>query len=197
MHIPINKPFVLASASMRRQHLLRQIGISFEISVSEFDEVFDPMKSPENNVESLAIQKAVVVAARYANAIVLGADTTVVLDHQVLNKPNDRDDAIRMLRSLSGRRHTVVTGISLVDRPSNLKTSAIERTSVSFRKLMDDEIEEYVDSGSPMDKAGAYGIQDDYGATFVEHIEGCFYNVIGLPIARFYQLLKEFQQQFD
>lgn len=110
-----------------------------------------------------------------------------------MGKPADRADAIRMLETLSGRTHVVVTGFALVDRPSDRWVSDAEATQVTFRPLTRAEIEQYVDSGSPMDKAGAYGIQDDYSAVFVSRVEGCFYNVVGLPLSKLYTALEEFQ----
>jgi septum formation protein len=111
----------------------------------------------------------------------------------MMGKPDGRRDAVRMLRALSGRTHSVVTGIALVERPSGRQMTGTERTDVTFRDLPLSEIEEYVSGGSPLDKAGAYGIQDDYGAVFVTRIEGCFYNVVGLPLSRLHTALREFQ----
>ena len=144
---------------------------------------------------SLSERKAAAVARSYDDAIVIGADTIVVVDGTALGKPRDPADASRMLRNLSGRSHDVYTGFTLIDRPSNKSATAVERTGVTFRRLSEEEIGEYIASGSPMDKAGAYGIQDDRGAVFVERIDGCFYNVIGLPLTRFYVTLREFQKQ--
>jgi septum formation protein len=155
------------------------------------DEVFDPSVSPSDNATQLAMQKAECVAQNVREGLVIGADTIVVLDGRMLGKPDDPDDAVRMLRSLSGRTHTVATGIALVDRPSDRHLTAVELTDVTFRELPLGEIEEYVAGGSPLDKAGAYGIQDDYGAVFVTRIAGCYYNVVGLPLARLHGMLTE------
>jgi septum formation protein len=193
----INKKIVLASGSPRRQSLLRQIGIDFDVKESGVEEVFDHTKKPEENVVLLSRRKAETVAASYDNAIIIGADTIVVLDKDILGKPLNEQEAVSMLQRLSGRTHVVYTGFTLVDRPSNCSTMAFEATKVTFRKLSDDEITEYVRSGAPMDKAGAYGIQDDYGAVFVEKVDGCFYNVVGLPLTRFYMTLLRFQQQLQ
>ena len=125
----------------------------------------------------------------------MGADTIVAIDGHMLGKPVDADDAKRMLRRLSGRTHTVHTAFAIVDRPSNLTAVEVEATRVTFRVLEADEVDEYVSGGSPMDKAGAYGIQDDYGAVFVSRVEGCFYNVMGFPLARFFVTLRNFQEQ--
>jgi septum formation protein len=155
-------------------------------------EVFDPSRSPEENAASLALQKAQCVAGNVSDGVIIGADTIVVLAGEMLGKPEDARDAVRMLGLLSGRTHTVVTGFALIDRPSGRRMTATEKTDVTFRRLPGDEIEEYVAGGSPLDKAGAYGIQDDYGAVFVTRIEGCFYNVVGLPLSRFHTALGEF-----
>ena len=191
----VKKKLVIASISPRRKYLLRQLGLNFEAMESGVKEQFDSTKSPGQNVKDLAIQKARSVASSLDSAIVIGADTTVVLDNRILGKPGDASEAMAMLAALSGRIHEVYTGFALVDRPSDKWICEYERTHVKFRKLSRDEIEEYVRSGSPMDKAGAYGIQDDYGAVFVEKVDGCFYNVVGFPLARFYVAMREFQEQ--
>ncbi|MEW6511523.1 MAG: Maf family protein [Bacteroidota bacterium] len=191
----LHKTLILASRSPRRVQLLRQIGLSVRVIACDVPEEFDPLRSPEENAETLALQKARCIAPLVDEGIILGADTIVVLDGRMLAKPADARDAVRMLTMLSGRTHTVVTGIALVDRPSERSATASETTRVTFRKIPQSEIEEYVAGGSPLDKAGAYGIQDDYGAVFVTRIEGCFYNVVGLPLARLYATLQEFQHQ--
>ncbi|MBI5216011.1 MAG: septum formation protein Maf [Ignavibacteriae bacterium] len=191
----IKKPLILASASQRRQQLFRQIGLEFQIRESGVDETFDTTKSVSENVERLAIEKARFVGNGTANAFIVGADTVVVLGEEILGKPKDFQEAVSMLSKLSGQTHLVYTGFCLFDKPSNNYTSSHEITKVTFRKLGQEEIEEYVKAGSPMDKAGAYGIQDDYGAVFVERIEGCYYNVVGFPLAKFYLVMQDFQKQ--
>ena len=190
-----DRKLILASRSPRRQHLLRQIGWKFEVRESGIDEVFPPGADPRAAVASLAEQKASAVAPAYEDAIILGADTVVVIDGTVLGKPGSPEDASRMLRLLSGKTHEVLTGFALLDRPTNKRAAGVELTRVTFRTLSEDEIGEYVSAGSPMDKAGAYGIQDDRGAVFVERVEGCFYNVVGLPLTRLYVTLRDFQKQ--
>jgi len=189
------KPVVLASKSPRRIALLKQIGLHPEVIPSHISEEFDPLMTAAENTKRLALEKAQEVGRGLENALVVGADTTVVLADQVLAKPADAEDAIRMLEMLSGRTHVVHTGFALLDRPSDRYVVDVESTIVTFRNLPRREIEEYVATGSPMDKAGAYGIQDDYGAVFVSRIEGCFYNVVGFPLAKFYAQLAEFQWQ--
>jgi septum formation protein len=185
-------PLVLASASPRRKLLLRQIGLTFTIEPSSIHERLDRRASPAANARRIALEKATEVASRKKKGIVVGADTIVVLGRSILGKPKHRKEAARMLRRLSGRTHVVFTGFALVDAASGSVLSDVVRTRVRFRRLSDREIADYVRSGSPLDKAGAYGIQDDFGAVFVESIEGCFYNVVGFPLVRFYQRLQEF-----
>ena len=191
------KPLILASRSPRRQHLLRQIGLNFEVRESNVDEEFDARQSPEENVKTISKRKASIVAPSFENAIIIGADTIVAFEKRVLGKPKDAKDASDMLIALSGHWHEVYTGVTLFDRPTNETISTVEVTKVKFRSLAPREITEYVTSGSPMDKAGAYGIQDDYGAVFVEKIEGCFYNVVGFPLAKFYSTMQTFQKQLS
>ena len=189
------KPLILASRSPRRIALLRQIGFDPEVAPCDVEETFDHHLSPDDNAVRLALDKARCTARTRENALVIGADTIVVLNGTLLGKPTDAADAHRMLRLLSGNTHTVHTAFALVDRPSGLAEVGVESTRVTFRDLPDAEIEEYVRGGSPMDKAGAYGIQDDYGAVFVSRIEGCYYTVVGFPLSRFYTTLSDFQHR--
>ncbi len=186
------KPLILASQSPRRIALLRQIGLDPKVVPSNIEETFDPLASPVENALRLAHAKATEVGDRFSDALIIGADTIVVLDDKYLGKPVDSEDAIRMLELLSGRTHVVVTGFALLDRPSNRSVTDFEETKVTFRMIPHEEIESYVAQGSPMDKAGAYGIQDDYGAVFVSRINGCYYNVVGLPLSKLYSRLQEF-----
>lgn len=191
----IKKKIILASASPRRKLLFSQTGFDYEIAPSDFEEKFDTSISAQENALVLSSLKAVAVAKRFQNAFVVGADTVVVLNGDILGKPAGDKDAVLMLKKLSGREHTVYTAFTIVDRPSNKFISEIETTIVKFRELEEKEIYSYVKSGSPMDKAGAYGIQDDYGALFVERINGCFYNVVGFPLTKFYITIKKFQAE--
>ncbi len=191
----LTRRIVLASRSPRRIALLRQIGLTPEVLPTDVPELFDDAQSPSENARRLALEKARAAAAAVDDGIVIGADTIVVLDSHVLNKPADRADAIRMLSLLSGRTHVVYTGFALLDSRSGESMSDVEATRVTFRPIGRREIEEYVDGGSPMDKAGAYGIQDDYGAVFVSRIEGCYYTVVGLPLSRLYTALTKFQDR--
>ncbi len=191
----VKKKLVLASASQRRKVLLKQIGLKFEVVESNIPEVFDSNKSVQDNIQDIAYKKAKSVSLSFSDAFIIGADTVVVFDDEVLTKPKDENEARQMLRKLSENTHDVFTGFALLDLPSGKSTSAFEKTRVTFRKISPHEIDEYIRTGSPMDKAGAYGIQDDYGAVFVERIEGCFYNVVGFPLTKFYLTMNEFQQQ--
>lgn len=188
----LDRPIVLASQSPRRLALLKQIGLLPRVVPSAVEESFDPSSTPSTNAMRLALEKASGVAKDLTDAVVIGADTIVVLDGAYMSKPADQEDAVRMLEQLSGRTHVVVTGFALVDRPTNKAIFDWEETKVTFRELPRSEIEEYVAGGSPLDKAGAYGIQDDYGAVFVSRIEGCYYNVVGLPLSKFHARLREF-----
>lgn len=189
MKIP---PLILASQSPRRKLLLRQIGLTFTVRPSDVREDLWDHETPRHNAKRIALSKAVKVAGEVKSGIVIGADTIVVLGKSILGKPRSATEARRMLRRLSGRMHTVYTAFALIDVATRKKVVRIEATKVWFRKLANKEIIEYVRSGSPMDKAGAYGIQDDYGAVFVRRVEGCFYNVVGFPLTSFYQTLGQF-----
>jgi septum formation protein len=190
--LKINKPIVLASASPRRQILLKQIGLKFIVHPSGVDEDSIQSNSPADHVLTLSKKKAMEVAKNYNDAIVISADTIVVLDGEIINKPRDSDEAIQMLKKLSGKTHQVYTGFTILDTKTGKFICDFEVTEVKFRELSEEEIKEYVATGSPLDKAGAYGIQDDYGAVFVERINGCFYNVVGFPLTKFYLRMKEF-----
>lgn len=189
------KKIILASSSPRRFNLLSMIGVDFEIQPSQIDEIFDPLKSPSENAIFISEAKANQVAKNVENGFVVGADTIVVLNGELIGKPSDKQEAFQILKKLSNREHKVFTGFTIIDKPSNKKISDYELTLVKFREIQDEEIMEYIDTQSPIDKAGAYGIQDDFGAIFVEKINGCFYNVVGFPLTKFYLTLKKFQEE--
>jgi septum formation protein len=189
------KPIILASRSPRRIHLLHQIGLSFTVQESGVDEHISDGIAPEEVVRRLSLEKASRVAERLHDGIVIGADTIVVLDGKILGKPSSKGEAISMLSQLGGKTHTVFTGFALIDVESQKSYVDYEKTEVTFRRLSNEEIESYVESGSPMDKAGAYGIQDDFGAVFVERINGCFYTVVGFPLSKFYTSWNMFLEQ--
>ena len=184
--------FILASQSPRRRELLQQIGVKdFRILVPDADESYDPTLSPQEIVCSICRKKALAARklAQDDEAIIITADTMVFLDGLRLGKPADEADAAAMLRSLSDRTHTVCTGVTVL-RGDHAETEA-ETTAVTFRHLTDEEIAAYIASGDPMDKAGSYGIQGK-PALFVSGIEGCYFNVMGLPLHRLGQMLKKF-----
>lgn len=187
-------PLILASNSPRRKRLLEQIGLRFLVIPSHVDEDIEEDYPPEEHVRILSERKATEVAQTVSDGIILAADTIVVLDGVILNKPTDERNAIEMLMRLSGKRHDVFTGVCLLDVSSGRKIVDHERTEVWFRELEYDEVEMYVRSGGPMDKAGAYGIQDDFGAVFVERIYGDYYTVVGLPLTKVYLHLRQLQE---
>lgn len=179
---------VLASGSPRRHELLNLVGISHEVRPANIDESIRPRETPLRHAERLAREKATAVSARDPNLVTIGADTIVVVNRKILGKPASIEQAGEMLRQLSGREHKVVTGVA-VSRGKKLR-SAVEEVRVRFRKLRGDEIDAYIATGEPMDKAGAYGIQG-YGATIVECVNGDYFSVMGLPLARLIGLLRD------
>jgi nucleoside triphosphate pyrophosphatase len=187
-----NPRFILASRSPRRRLLLKQIGLTFVVKPSGVQERCSRSETPARNVRRIALEKAQHVASGLRNGIVIGADTIVVIRKRILGKPRNKKEAVAMLKTLSGKKHVVHTAFALVNAATGGWMVDAVRTDVYFRKLSDEEIRAYVSSGSPLDKAGAYGIQDDYGAVFVERVNGCFYNVVGFPLERFFKRLGEF-----
>jgi septum formation protein len=188
MH-PQNKPeLILASSSPRRQELLREIGVPFQVHAANINEEQISSESPIAYALRLAREKAQAVAAQYPQTYVLGADTIVVLNSEVLGKPKDHADAARMLRLLSGRAHEVTTAVSLVAAGTLAETRA-STTKVYFREIAEAEIQQYVAGGEPMDKAGAYAIQGG-ASRWTDRIEGEFSNVVGLPLSLVTEMLK-------
>lgn len=188
------QPFrlILASASPRRRELLTQAGYVFDIEVADVDETPRANESPAAYVKRLAEEKARAILGRHPHSsmplVVLGADTTVVCDDEILAKPDDADHAIEMLRKLSGRTHEVLTGIAAATHARTI--SAVERTEVVFSEIPAAELDRYCATHEPLDKAGAYGIQG-YAARWIPRIEGDYFNVMGLPIARVVKLIDE------
>jgi septum formation protein len=188
---------VLASASPRRQELLRNAGIRFEVQPTNIPEVAQPGEAPRAFAERMAREKALAVFRLRPNDFVLGADTIVVVDAEILGKPGDRADAVRMLRLLSGRKHQVTTGVclfGLCPREENGKTGfedvKSETTLVTMDTLGNDDIHSYISTGEPMDKAGAYAIQGR-ASRWISRIEGDYFNVVGLPVSLVYKMLRE------
>lgn len=176
---------ILASSSPRRRELLRLIGVPHEVRPADIDESYRPGESPRAHAERLAREKASAIDA--PDAVVIGSDTIVVVDGDVLGKPRDRAQAAEMLRRLSGRSHVVMTGVAVWWR--GRLESTVEEVAVTFRDLTDREIDRYIDTGEPMDKAGAYGIQG-YGATIVERVEGDYFAVMGLALNQLVGLMR-------
>ena len=183
-------PFILASNSPRRKEILTQAGFQFAVLPSDVDESFSTDIPPQQVPVMLAERKAQALIESCGNSLVLAADTVVILENEILNKPADKQDALRMLQKLSGKTHEVVTGIALAS-PNGLVTAS-DSAWVRFRELADWEMEWYVRGGASLDKAGAYGVQDFIGMAGIEKLEGSFYTVMGLPIFHVYQLLKPY-----
>jgi septum formation protein len=186
-----NTIITLASNSPRRKELLRQIGLDFRVDPADVDERVLPGESPQGYALRVALDKARVAAARAGTGIVIAADTIVVLDNEILGKPADAGDAERMLMKLSGRVHRVITGLAVMDAATGKMLTRASTTRVWFRSLAAGEIISYVATGEPLDKAGAYGIQER-GALLVEKIDGCYFNVVGLPLSLLDELLGHF-----
>jgi septum formation protein len=182
---------ILASSSPRRAEILRNAGFAFQVLSSAVDETALPSETPQDHVRRLAEAKANLAAKRStAPAIVIAADTIVALDGRILGKPRNLDDARAMLELLSGRTHAVHTGLALIRLPEGECRAAVETTMVTFARLAPQDIAAYLASGEPFDKAGAYAIQGR-GGRFVPRIAGCYFNVMGLPLARLCELLRE------
>jgi len=224
-----NYQIILASQSPRRIHLLKSLGLDFEIIPANIDENILNEIEPSLYCKELALAKARIVSnncirfsschtelvsvshqetlkqvqgdssknnsskskSKSKNNLIIAADTIVVLDGEIINKPKDAEDAFSILRKLSGNRHIVYTGVAVLNLANSKEIIDYSSTVVYFRELSDGEILDYICTGSPMDKAGGYGIQDDYGALFVRRIEGCYNNVIGLPLELMFQMLME------
>ncbi len=183
---------ILASASPRRRELLRLIGVDHVVMPADIDETYVPGEMPAAHAERLAREKA--GALNRAEAVVIGSDTIVVVDGDVLGKPRDRDHAAAMLERLSGRSHLVMTGVAVAWR--GRIASSVEEVGVTFRSLDDDDIRKYLDTGEPMDKAGAYGIQG-FGATIVDRVDGDYFAVMGLPLNRLVRLCRSLGLGYD
>ncbi|MBS1794761.1 MAG: septum formation protein Maf [Acidobacteria bacterium] len=187
---------ILASGSPRRAEILTSVGWEFTKDSADLDETERPGEKPEDYVRRLAQEKAAAVAEKYDAALVLGADTTVVIDERIIGKPVDLADAKRMLEMLSGRWHEVLTGVALINKnpKSEIRNPksivGLQRTRVKFAPLTAAEIDFLAENGDPLDKAGAYAVQAQ-AALFIEGIEGDYWNVVGLPISLVYEMVKE------
>jgi len=185
-----DRALVLASASPRRRFLLELVGFEFEVIPPAINEVDHADEDPVTHVIRLAEVKARSVAGVLGEGLVLGADTIVLLGGEILEKPRDEDEAFEMLSRLSGAWHVVYTGLAVVDAATGESAAGYETTRVKIREMSAGEIRAYIGTGEPMDKAGSYGIQG-YGAAIVEAVEGCYFNVVGLPLVRLLRLLRE------
>lgn len=181
---------ILASASPRRKEILENTKLKFDIIKSDIDEIILEKESPIQAVMRLAFEKSMDIASKNENDLIIAADTVVVLDENILGKPKDKDEAYNMIRSLSGRTHEVITGISLVNLGLSKKIIDYVVSTVKFKELSDEDIKDYIHTNESLDKAGAYGIQG-YGAMLVEKIEGDYFNIVGLPISKLSDLLKK------
>jgi len=186
---------ILASASPRRAELLRQIRVEFELLPSKVEERPHPDEAPADYIIRIARAKVIAVARQREAGLVIGADTVVVLDGHLIGKPEDEADARRLLRRLAGRWHAVMTGVALIDLETRREVADYDKTLVKFAQLTDTEIEWYANTGEPMDKAGAYGIQG-LGGLFIDEIAGNYYNVVGLPIPLVYRLARRLGYSF-
>ena len=185
------KTIVLASASPRRKELLEQIGLEFEVEPGNYEEGLSLELEPHELARKISLDKARVVAVKYKNSIVIAADTFIVFGGRILGKPHTEKDAREMLVAISGKGHSVITGFSIIDTGNNKTLSRSVETKVYIRELTLAEIDAYVKSGEPLDKAGAYAIQG-LGSVFVEKIDGDYYNVVGLPLSALTKALKDF-----
>ena len=180
---------ILASGSPRRAEILTSVGWEFEKHTADVDESILPGEKPEDYVQRLAQEKAAAVAVKFENKFVLGADTTVVAENQIIGKPTDLEDAGEMLKTISGKWHEVLTGVALIK--GGQASIDLQRTKVKFAELSDEEIEFLVEKGSPLDKAGAYAVQAQ-AALFIEKIDGDYWNVVGLPVSLVYEMINKF-----
>tara|TARA_B100000902_G_scaffold348718_1_gene356821 strand:- start:1026 stop:1604 length:579 start_codon:yes stop_codon:yes gene_type:complete len=182
--------FILASKSIRRKEILNKINLDFKVFNSRLIEknITNNYKNKSAYCKSLAVMKSQIVSKKFPNHYVIGADTIVVLNNKILNKPLNKKEAINHLNLLSNNKHIVYTGVSLINLSQNINKTFIEKTIVYFNKLNNNEINNYVTKFKPYDKAGGYAIQE-YSNVFVKKINGCFYNVVGFPLPKFYKLL--------
>lgn len=185
------RKIVLASSSPRRKELFESLNIPFTVDSSSVDEKINTKVNPKTFAKKLALAKVRDVAKRHKNAILIGADTIVAIGHLILGKPKDKDDAKKMLRLLNGRKHLVITGLAIIDQLSKKTISKSIVSKVWFKKLTDEQIDEYIETGEPLDKAGGYGIQGR-GDAFIVKIEGEWANIVGLPLTLLTKELKKF-----
>lgn len=187
----LSAKYILASKSARRANLLKQIGLVHKAVDSKSEELEASRYNPIKLVKINALNKSRIVAANYKNEIVIGADTIVLIGKTILHKPANLKEAKAYLKKLSGKKHYVYTGLNVINTKNGKEEFAYEKTEVFFRKLNDEEISYYVNKFKPLDKAGAYGIQDDFGCLFIEKINGDYYNIVGLPLVKLYTTIQK------
>lgn len=180
---------ILASKSPRRKEILENTKVRFSIKESQINEVIKSKESPKETVKRLAYEKALDVAKKHTDSLVIGADTIVVIDNKILGKPKDEKDAFNMIKLLSGKTHYVITGFALVNLSLNKEIVDCEVSEVTFKELSDECIKDYIKTKESLDKAGAYGIQG-YGGLLVKNIQGDYFNIVGLPISKISDCLK-------
>lgn len=185
------RKIILASKSPRRKQLLEMIGLEFEVAASDINEDLKENLPPDEFVKKLSLLKAEDIAKRFPNSIIISADTVIVLENKTIGKPKDEKHAKEILKNCSGNTHKVLTGFTILDSSNSNVVSKSVETKVTFRKMSDVEIESYIASGEPLDKAGGYAVQG-IGSVFVEKIEGDFFNVVGLPVYNVAEELKKF-----
>ncbi len=190
-NMPEQRKIILASASPRRREILKMTGLKFSVDAGDYEEDMDLALEPRQLARFLSTEKARAVAVKYADALVIAADTFIVFKGSLLGKPHTREEARRMLDLLNGRAHSVITGFTIIDTRTGKKLSRSVETRVYFRKLTEEEIEAYIKTGEPLDKAGAYAIQG-IGALIVRKLEGDYFNVMGLPLSSLAEALKKF-----
>ncbi len=183
--------YILASKSQRRGELLSQIGLKYKSVDSKSEELEATRFNPIKLVRINALKKSRIVAEGYQNEIIIAADTIVLIGKTILHKPGSLKEAKQFLKKLSGKKHSVYTGLNIINTKNGKEEFAYEKTEVFFRKLNDEEINHYVNKYKPLDKAGAYGIQDGFGCLFIDKINGDYYNIMGLPLVRLYTTLKK------
>lgn len=188
----MNRQIILASSSLRRKELLQMIGLTCKIIAPQIDEKRNPRLKIRSQVEAISQKKAQAVAEQHPDAVIIAADTLVEIEGEILGKPTDRDDAVRMLHKLSGKTHSVCTGFTIIDTASKKQSTKSEETKVTMRKVTEHEIMQYIETDKPFDKAGGYAIQG-IGAILFERIEGDYSNVVGLPITSVALELKRFK----
>jgi septum formation protein len=193
-HLIEEQPLILGSGSPRRRRILDGLGLDFVVDVPGVPEELLPGEGPEEHVLRLAGGKARDVASRHERGTIIAADTIVLIDGRVLGKPSGPEQAVEMLKTIRGRWHEVFTGVAASRASDGAVSTGHERTRVLVRDLSDREVDEYVAGGEPLDKAGSYGIQD-CGAAVVERVEGCFYNVVGLPVVRMCSVLEKLSSE--